>query len=62
MAKLMVDKIFETRNSTSKPTLYDKFLNEIAGKQNNDYFRRILSISGKAYEISKDLEQTIERK
>lgn len=62
MAKLMVDKIFETRNSPNKPTLYDKFLNEIAGKQSNDYFRRILSISGKAYEISKDLEQTIERK
>ena len=62
MVKLMVDKIFETRNSPSKPTLYDKFLNEIAGKQNNDYFRRILSISGKADEISKDLKQTIERK
>lgn len=62
MAKLMMDKIFETRNSPSKPTLYDKFLNEIADKQNNDYFRRILSISGKADEISKDLKQTIERK
>lgn len=29
MAKFMVDKIFETRNSPSKPTLYDKFLNEL---------------------------------